>query len=77
MHDPALDFLKAIVAAPSPSGFEQPVARLYRDYVQPFADKVTTDILGNVSAVIHPDAPMRFMYAGHMDEVGFIVHYID
>ena len=77
MHDPALEFLKTIVAAPSPSGFEQPVARLYRDYVQPFADKVTTDILGNVSAVIHPDAPMRFMYAGHMDEVGFIVHHID
>ena len=77
MRDQALDFLKAIVAAPSPSGFEQPVARLYRDYVQPFAHQLTTDILGNVSAVINPDAPMRFMFAGHMDEIGFIVHYID
>lgn len=77
MDDEALEFLKAIVAAPSPSGFEQPVARLYRDYVQPFAHSVTTDILGNVSAVINPDAAVRFMYAGHMDEVGFIVHHID
>jgi putative aminopeptidase FrvX len=77
MDDQALDLLKAFVSTPSPSGFEQPVARLYRDYVEPFAHKVTTDILGNVSAVINPDAPMRFMYAGHMDEIGFIIHHID
>lgn len=77
MDDRALELLKAFVAAPSPSGFEQPVARLYRDYVQPHAHHVATDILGNVSAVINPDASMRFMYAGHMDEIGFIVHYID
>ena len=42
------------------------MARLYRDYVQPFPHQVTTDVLGNVSAVINPDAAFRFMYAGHM-----------
>ena len=77
MEEQALDFLKAIVAAPSPSGFEQPVAQLYRNYVEPYAYQVTTDIMGNVSAVINPDAEVRFMYAGHMDEIGFIVHHID
>ncbi|MDH2328014.1 M20/M25/M40 family metallo-hydrolase [Cereibacter sp. SYSU M97828] len=77
MDSSVLDVWKAFVAAPSPSGFEQPVARLYRNYVKPFAHRVTTDVLGNVSAVINPDAPLRFMYAGHMDEVGFIVHHID
>ncbi|MCZ0961049.1 M42 family metallopeptidase [Paracoccus benzoatiresistens] len=77
MDDQALELLKAFVSTPSPSGFEQPVARLYRDYVQPFAHKVTTDIMGNVSAAINPDAAIRFMYAGHMDEIGFIVHHID
>src|SRR5690606_20626062 len=77
MPDHSLDFLKAIIGTPSPSGFEQPVAKLYRDYVEPFADKVTTDVMGNVSAVINPEASMRIMYAGHMDEIGFIVHYID
>jgi putative aminopeptidase FrvX len=42
-----------------------------------FADKVTTDVLGNVSAVLNPTADLRIMYAGHMDEIGFIVHHID
>jgi putative aminopeptidase FrvX len=73
----SLDFLRKVVSTPSPSGFEQPVAQVYRDYVTPFADRVTTDVMGNVLAVINPDAPMRVMYAGHMDEIGFIVHYID
>lgn len=77
MRDPSLEFLRSIVATPSPSGFEQDVAKLYREYVQPFCHRVTTDVMGNVTAAINPDAAMRFMLAGHMDEIGFIVHYID
>lgn len=77
MHDESLEFLKSIVETASPSGFETKVARLYRDYVRPFADSVVTDIMGNVRAVINPDAETRIMFAGHMDEIGFIVHHID
>ncbi len=77
MRDQSLEFLKSLVLAASPSGFERDVAGLYRDYAQPHAHRITTDVLGNVTAIINPDAEMRFMYAGHMDEIGFIVHYID
>ncbi|TIV70901.1 MAG: M42 family metallopeptidase, partial [Mesorhizobium sp.] len=77
MRDASLEFFQKLVATPSPSGFERPVADLFREYVRPFAHKVTTDVMGNVTAIINPEAPMRFMYAGHMDEIGFIIHYID
>jgi putative aminopeptidase FrvX len=77
VRNESLEFLKAIIAAPSPSGFEQQIAELYRDYVTPYAHRVTTDVMGNVTAVINPDASTRIMFAGHMDEIGFIVHYID
>ena len=77
MRKESLALLQEFIATPSPSGFEQSVARQYRKYVTNFADKVTTDVMGNVTAIINPDAEKRFMYAGHMDEVGFIVHYID
>jgi endoglucanase len=72
----SLEFLKTIVSAPSPSGYEQPVAKLYRKYTEQFADHVITDVHGNVTAVLNPDAPMKIMLSGHMDEIGFIVHYI-
>jgi putative aminopeptidase FrvX len=69
--------LGALVRTASPSGFEQPVAKLYREHCESYADIVTTDVMGNVTAIINPDAKFRFMYSGHMDEIGFIVHYID
>ncbi len=77
MREQSLQFLESLVLAASPSGFEREVAELYRDYVRPYAHRVTTDVMGNVTAIINPDGKLRFMYAGHMDEIGFIVHYID
>jgi putative aminopeptidase FrvX len=76
MRDQSLEFLKDLVNTPSPSGYEQRVAKLYRDYAERFADRVTTDIHGSVTAVVNPGASMKIMLAGHMDEIGFIVHYI-
>jgi endoglucanase len=49
---------------------------VYRDYTQDFADRVTTDVSGNVIAVINPEAPVRILLAGHMDEIGFVIHFI-
>ena len=75
MRAKSLDFLKAIVNTPSPSGYEERAAQVYRDYVK-FADEVQTDVHGNVIAILNPKAKMKIMLAGHMDEIGFIVHYI-
>ncbi len=77
MRAESLAFFKEIVDAPSPSGFEVPAAEAYRRYTGAFADAVRTDVHGSVHAVLNPDAPMRVMLGGHMDEIGFIVHYID
>lgn len=76
MRSESLKFLKAIVNAPSPSGYEEQAAEIYRAYAKPFADGVTTDSHGNVAAILNPRAKQKIMLAGHMDEIGFIVHYI-
>lgn len=77
MRDEAIEFLKKVIALPSPSGFEQPVARHYRAFAERHAHRVTTDIMGNVIAQLNPEAATRIFYAGHMDEIGFIIHHID
>lgn len=77
MRADSLTFLKAIVDVPSPSGYEERAAEIYRAYTKPFADKVVTDVHGSVAAILNPEAEMKIMLAGHMDEIGFIVHYID
>lgn len=77
MRSESLEFFKAIVNVPSPSGYEERAAEIYRNYTGTFADAVKTDVHGNVAAILNPDAEMKIMLAGHMDEIGFIVHYID
>lgn len=76
MRPASLDFLKAIVNVPSPSGFEEHAAQVYRDYTGAFADELKTDVHGNVAAILNPQAEMKIMLAGHMDEIGFLIHYI-
>ena len=70
-------FCVVLLETPSPSGYEQPVQKIVRQYVAGFADSVTTDVHGNVIAARNPEAPLRVMLAGHCDQIGFVVQYID
>ncbi|MDX1935204.1 MAG: M42 family metallopeptidase [Capsulimonadales bacterium] len=76
MTDAALAFLQRLLETPSPSGFEEPNATNFREYVTPFADSVTTDAMGNVIAAVNPKGSPRIMLAGHMDEIGFLIVHI-
>jgi endoglucanase len=73
----ARDFLVRLLETPSPSGYEQPIQRLVRDYLAPLADTVTTDSHGNVIGAANASAPIRMLLAGHCDQIGLIVQYID
>jgi endoglucanase len=78
MREESLQFLKELLSAPSPSGYEQPAQRLFRAYIEPFA-AVTTDVMGNVYGNI-PGAgenSPRVMLVGHSDEIGMQIKYID
>lgn len=77
MEASALQFLKDLLAAPGPSGYEQPVQAVVRSYVQSFADDVRTDLHGNVIVGNNMDAPMRVLLAGHCDQIGLVVTHID
>lgn len=76
MHQKTLEFLKTIVSEPSPSGYEREVGEIFRSFVTPFVDDVSSDVLGNVTAVINPDAQFKVMIAAHIDEIGLMVHHI-
>ena len=77
MQDASLAFLKNLLLAPSPSGFEQPVQDVVRAWARPLADEVRTDRHGNVLAVLHPQGQPRIMLAGHCDQIALMVEHID
>ncbi len=77
MKSSAKEFFQQILETPSPSGYEEPVQKLVREYVADFADEVKTDLHGNVIACCNPGAPLRVMLAGHADQIGLLVTYIN
>lgn len=77
MKKASLDFLKDLLEQPSPSGFEQPVQKVWRRQMKRYADEVYTDVHGNAIAVLNPRGKPRVMLAGHCDEVGFMVNFIN
>ncbi|MGA1867599.1 MAG: M42 family metallopeptidase [bacterium] len=78
MRPKSFNFLKTMVEAPSPSGYEMPAVRIFCEYIQPYADEVSIDVMGNASALLSGKAPgPRVMISGHCDEIGFMVQYID
>jgi len=69
--------LQRLVASPSPSGFEQRAQQVVREEVQVYADEVRTDVHGNVIASLNPNGYPRVMLTAHIDELGFLIRYID
>jgi len=78
MREESFQFLKSLIEAPSPSGFEQPAQRVFRDYLAPYAP-VTGDVMGN--SVAHfpggSEGLPKVMLVGHSDEIGLLVKFID
>lgn len=77
MDDRAFEFLTELLKSPSPSGYEQPVQTVVRNFVGAFADEVRTDWHGNVIAAVNPQGFPRIMLAGHCDQIGLMVKHID
>jgi endoglucanase len=76
LSDTSVAFLKRLLDTPGPSGFESAPAKLWRDEARAFAD-VSNDVAGNSMAVVNPGGAPTIMLAGHIDEIGVIVTYID
>lgn len=77
METKAKDFLKTVLVTPSPTGFEQPVQEIVREYAKDFAETIETDVMGNVIVGRNVKAPFRVMLTGHCDQIGLSVQYID
>ncbi|MBW3535347.1 MAG: M42 family metallopeptidase [Gemmatimonadetes bacterium] len=77
MEKHSLEFLKRLLDTPGPSGFEAAPARVWREEAEGFAERVWADVSGNSLAVVNPEGRPRVMLAGHVDEIGLQVTWID
>ena len=76
--DKTLQFLKEITDVNAVPGQEKAAREFMRNHMSAVADEVSQDNIGSIigKKVGQEDGP-RVLIAGHMDEVGFMVHYIE
>ncbi len=77
MEQRAIDFLRRLLDAPGPSGYEQPPAKLWRTEAEAFADDVGRDVTGNSYARLRNEGGPKVIVAGHVDEIGFVITDVD
>lgn len=74
-HD--LAFLERLLNAPGPSGFETRPSAIWKEEAGGFAERVWSDVHGNAYARVGASGGPRIMLAGHMDEIGLQVTWIN
>src|SRR5579884_226678 len=68
---------KRLAETPGVPGREERVRALMLEELAPLVDELRVDALGNVIGTRHGRDDVRVMIAAHMDEIGFLVRYID
>jgi putative aminopeptidase FrvX len=72
------DLLKRLCETPGIASPEEQMRALVCEEMRPLVSSITTDAMGNVIGVKKgKGAGPRVMLAAHMDEIGFIVRFID
>ena len=74
------NFLEKLLLTQSPSGQEDQVFEVLEEYVKPYSNIFKKDIIGNCISGLNTekiDNKIKIMLSGHMDELGFIIKYID
>ena len=78
-----MDLLKKLCETPGISGYEERIQKVIREELEKVTDEVKVDKLGNVIGIKKAkktsgkSSPKKVMIAAHMDEIGFMVRFID
>lgn len=72
-----LELLKRLSEAIGPSGFEDEVREIIAEVVEPLVDEIRFDNLGNLIATKRGRRDDVVLLDAHMDEVGFLVSYVE
>src|SRR5207247_2996172 len=72
-----LRLLQTLSDAFGVTGFEDEARETLRTLVQPYADEIRTDVLGNLLVTRRGGSEFTVMLDAHLDEIGLIVKHID
>jgi len=73
------DLIQKLTQTPGPSGYESAIRSAIREEVEPYANNISVDTLGNLIVRIGQKSAkgLRILVAAHMDEIGVIVSHVE
>lgn len=72
-----LELLRRLTEPIGVPGAEDEVRAVLAELVRPHVDELRVDALGNLIGVRRGSGPVRLMLDAHMDEIGFMVGYVE
>ncbi len=66
-------FLEELLEAVTVSGFEEEGQAVVRKYMEPLADELRTDEIGDTVCVLNPESRLKILMTAHLDEIGLMV----
>jgi putative aminopeptidase FrvX len=72
-----IELLSKVCETPGAPGYEALIRNLVIEQIKSFADSIEIDNMGNLFALKKGKARKKAMVAAHMDEISFMVTYID
>ncbi len=77
MTEASATFLENLLITPSPTGWEKEGVKVWKSYVDGFADEVVTDAYGSCAAKLKTSGDVAtVMLEAHCDEIGMVVQHI-
>lgn len=70
------ELIDQLTAVYGPSGRERTVAQAIAELAGPYADEITSDVMGNLIVRKKGTGP-KLLFAAHMDTIGLVVTYIE
>lgn len=71
------ELLVELTETPGVPGYEDRVRELVREELDPSVDRLRSDAMGNLVGTLEGDADYDVVIAAHVDEIGFMVKYVD
>ncbi len=72
-----LELLRALCVTAGAPGYEERIRQLIVKEVRPLVDDLRIDYMGNLIALKKGNGDRKIMAAAHMDEIAFIITYIE
>ena len=72
-----LNLVRDFCSIPSPSGYEKPLTTVFVDRIHEYVDDCYEDIHGNIIAKKIGKSSKSIMLVAHIDEIGFVIKYIE